>query len=175
MVDSSNDSLFYYYNKDKYTRNVISINSSDRIDYDNTNSNDYTVYLKNPLTQIVAIKLISTIIPNTQYVINSTNNKIDFTDTGYPIVSPAPISINNTALGGALNQVSLAAIDSKPVNNYYNNYIIKITSGPALGDVRVITAYATIGNIVTVAPNFTVAVGVGDTYSIFPMPFIENH
>lgn len=171
MVDSSADSLFYFYDKSRFSRHVVSINSEDRVDFDNTSSSDYTVYLKNPITQIVAIKLIGTVIPNTQYVVNETNNKIDFVNTGYPIVTPQSVVTNAVATLGTINSITLSATDLK-ADGYYNGYVIKINSGLASGDTRIINTYVT--NMASVVPNFSGVVAAGDTYTLTPAPLVSN-
>lgn len=169
----SNDSMFYFYDKSKYARHVININSEDRVDYLNTKPNDFTVYLKNPILNIVGIKLIGSVVPNTQYVINATNNRMDFVDTGYPIVTPIATIVNHSCLGlPAINQLDLALVDIQ-LAGYYVGYIIKITSGLASGDIRYVTAYAP--NTVTVSVAFTAGIVAGDTYTINPPPLIANH
>lgn len=113
------DSLFYYWDKSKYTRHVIAVNSYDRLDYNNTNPNDFTVYLRTPLLNVCAIKLIASITPNTQYTVNSTNNYIDFLDIPPPL-PPAPSVIRTaviapgvytaTELANAINSAMNAAL-----------------------------------------------------------------
>jgi hypothetical protein len=107
------DTLYYYWDKSKYSRQVVSLNSADRIDYANTTPNDYTVYLKTPLLNVCAIRLISTIVPNTQYVINATNNYIDFIDnntaTTYAVVIP-PGTYTATELANQINSIMNTAV-----------------------------------------------------------------
>lgn len=133
MVDRG-DSLFYYWDKSCFSRQIVSINSSDRIDAANTKSNDFTVYLKTPLLNVCAIKLISTITPNTQYVINASNNVIDFisrvlpgpVDTAYS-VTIAPGTYTATELANAINSAMNTALGAPFGTIFTATYITYFT------------------------------------------------
>lgn len=106
MGDS--DSLMYYYlDRLKYNRTSITINSTDRVDYANTTASDYTYYLKTPLFNVVAIKAVNMIVPNTQYVINSSNNKFDFIESLTPgitrTITIQPGTYTSTEISNAIN------------------------------------------------------------------------
>jgi hypothetical protein len=80
------------------------------------------------------------------------------------------IGENSLLYGIQLSAVSL--------NNFYNGCIIKITSGEALGEYKVITNYQFNNSqnkkIITIESPFTSIVRPGDTYEIYPNVFIYD-
>lgn len=106
MGDS--DSLMYYHlDRIKYNRTTVTIHSSGRVDYANTVAGDYTYYLKTPLFNVVCIKAINMIVPNTQYVINASNNTFDFVDSLTPgitrTITIQPGTYTATEISNAIN------------------------------------------------------------------------
>lgn len=61
---------------------TFTIYSGDREQKDSTNPNDYRVKLAQSYRGISHIELVSANIPKTGYIVNSTNNIINFTDSG---------------------------------------------------------------------------------------------
>jgi hypothetical protein len=58
---------------------IVSVNSRNRRNFSSTTPNDYVVVLPVKITKVRAIRLITTEFTNSRYLIDSTNNKIDFT------------------------------------------------------------------------------------------------
>jgi hypothetical protein len=88
-------------------RQVVNIDSRNRDDFELTTPSQYVVKLDAPIKNIKSMKLISTEIPNSQYVINSKNNIIEWEQQplvplGTPIIMyQAPI-VPGTYTGPAL-------------------------------------------------------------------------
>lgn len=69
-----------------YKRQVLAVDSRSRLNVDMTEPNKYTVKFT-PIRNIVMIRLVSTEMPNTMYVINASNNWIDWDDSVLGVVS----------------------------------------------------------------------------------------
>jgi hypothetical protein len=78
-------------------------------------------------------------------------------------------TLSGNSVGGGINTVLLSLTQSEvsPLNNFYNNMFIQMTSGAANGDVRQVTSYVVINGVtrtLNVTPNFTGAVVAGDSF-----------
>ena len=65
----------------KLKRHVLSIDSRSRENFTTTTASNYTIRFPT-ISQVKKMKMLSTEIPNSQYVFRSTNNKIDLVDVG---------------------------------------------------------------------------------------------
>lgn len=104
--------------KDNITRDhYIVIDSRDRNHDDYDNPNSYRVNLEQPLYNVLSMELISAEIPASQYLINSSNNLLEFQETNAQVsadtyfVAQIPygnytISELKTAIESALNTAS---------------------------------------------------------------------
>ena len=67
-------------------------------------------------------------------------------------------------------------INASEINSYYNNCLIKITSGPARGEYRLITDYTITGGkrVITIDRPFITIPRSTDGYEIYPNVFIQD-
>jgi len=73
----------YYENEkyDMYFQEYIVVDSRDRNHDDYINPNNYRVDLERDVNDVIAIQLVSAEVPKSEYIINSSNNKIYFQET----------------------------------------------------------------------------------------------
>jgi len=111
----------------KYKKKVdLVIDSRDRnITYD---ENNYLVHLDNPIRNIHSIELLNAIIPNSDYIINASNNVLDFQENNIDFSITIPIgNYTLTELGNELqiklNQVGSSSytVITSNINNRINN------------------------------------------------------
>lgn len=90
----------------KLQRHVVTIDSRSRVNPESTTPSEYTIQFP-MIGQVKKMRLISTEIPNSQYVINTSNNIIDFIDVGggrSPVaIAIVPGSYTATELANQLN------------------------------------------------------------------------
>lgn len=78
-------------------------------------------------------------------------------------------------IGGSRLKYGLSS-NASDINSYYNNCLIKITSGPAAGEYRLITDY-TIENgqrVITIDRQFVTVPRATDSYEIYPNVFTTD-
>jgi hypothetical protein len=78
-------------------------------------------------------------------------------------------SSGNLTTGGSTSSVVLSANDYNPTPDYYNGYIIEITGGPFINDIRTISRYDTNNNTVYVSSPFSGIIGAGVSYNLYKL------
>ena len=77
-----------------------------------------------------------------------------------------PVAESGTAQGGSFTNITLDA-SANAADNYYNNWYIKITAGPAVGEIKEITDYIGATKIATVDTSWTVVPTAASTYELY--------
>lgn len=94
-------------------RHVLTIDSRSRDNFASTTASDYTIKFP-AISQVKKMRLISTEIPNTQYVFNSVTSHIDLIDVGggggAHVVTITPGSYSATELANEINLKLNAAV-----------------------------------------------------------------
>jgi hypothetical protein len=92
------------------------------------NENNYLIHLDNPIRNIYSIELLNAIIPNSDYIINSSNNILEFQENNidYSITIPIgnySLTELGTELQFKLNEVgtSLYSVLTSNINSRINN------------------------------------------------------
>jgi hypothetical protein len=115
-------------------RAIITVDSRSRENKDKTDPSNYTIRIP-PTREIYAANLVSAEIPNSQYVINSSNNKIDFDDigggTGIHTATVVPGSYNAFDLAKAMDVALNAALGFVP------GFHFLVTYEPPLQKIRI--------------------------------------
>lgn len=107
-------------------RVVLTIDSRSRENPTLTTPSDYTIRFP-PIRQVAAANLISAEVPNSQYVINASNNRLDFIDVGggtgthVAIVTPGSYAASDLAI--ELDRVLNAALGFAPGFQFLVTYI----------------------------------------------------
>lgn len=101
----------------KRTR-VVSVNSRNRLNFSTTTPNDYVVRLTTPIRNVRVIRLVTTEFTNARYVIDATNNQIDFqsavVSAGTKLATLTPGHYNATDLQTELDYQLNAALGVAP-------------------------------------------------------------
>lgn len=99
---------------------------------------------------------------------NSASGYNNFTTGNFPFSTD--IAINGNFLEYGLDS------NASNVDTFYNNCIIKITSGSATGEYRVITNYVIRNSkkVITIDRAFTSNIAAGDEYEIYPNVFVYD-
>lgn len=108
----------------KLTRHVLNVDSRDRENYAGTRPNDFRVKFET-YNNVVGMNLIQAQIPNTEYVINDRNNKIDFVDSvaGTVVATLTKGNYTATELANEINLQMNAAVGAGLGVEYTVTYI----------------------------------------------------
>lgn len=102
-------------------RQVITLDSRNRVNFNITSPNNYTVQFP-ALSQVVGARLVGAEIPNSQYTVNIYNNVLDFDDVGggTGVHSPAlnPGSYTPTQLSTEIDRAMNNALGLGPGVNF---------------------------------------------------------
>jgi len=105
-------------------RVLLTIDSRSRENKERTQPNDYIVKFPS-LSKVVAARLISAEVPNSQYVVNSRNNIIDMKDgSGTYTVTITPGTYTAVALADEINEKLNLAVGVAPDVNFTVEYIL---------------------------------------------------
>ena len=81
-------------------------------------------------------------------------------------ITSGKVAESGTAQGGAASTITLS-LSANSANGYYNNWYIKITAGPGVGEKKVITAYVGATRVATVDSAWTVMPTAASTYNLY--------
>lgn len=119
------------------------------------------------------------VIANTDVIANATKGTVEVIE----IVSPGAGYNNHIASGvfktadiivGGVNTVYGAPEDAVAINDYYQGCVLKVTSGPAIGEYRRVLNYVGVGGQKTFLLDkaFNNAPEAGDEYELYPYVFV---
>ena len=138
--------------------------------------------------------LLGGTVYGTGFEITSANNGIDLQVDGVLIQAAANSgsgkyvqdfvdAINRSSFGefasanfGTLSTITFP-LSASDTTNFYEDWVIKITSGAASGDKRTISAYNATTRTATVSSNFSGAPALGDSYVVYDpdaLPYIKT-
>ena len=133
----------------EFVKYYVSIDSSHRNRSLYPNNNDYVVSLGERYHGIYSIRLIEAVIPNSEYIINDNNNKIDFTysstdsstdytatltNGNYTPTSSTDLEANiktamNAAVGGVISSITYSDLTRKLTFNTGGNVTFNFKTG----------------------------------------------
>ncbi len=133
---------------------TYNFDSDHRDDTVNTTHSEYKHYITQ-IRNVVGIKLISTEIPNTQFVINSSNNVIQFIHSAYSLV---------TVYDGLVPHGNYTGTELATALDLAMNTALGVGAG-----ISLTASYSTITKKMTITPiggNLTLLFGTGDSKDI---------
>lgn len=124
----------YKYNNNYVKSKHLVIDSRDRNTDDYPNNYNYQVDLDYIYKDVLSVELVSANVPKSQYLINSSNNKIYFTDNGSSeLIATIPTgNYTSTTLGVAIGAaMTTAGTNTFTVtdNTLTNTYTIEVNTG----------------------------------------------
>jgi len=111
--------------KQKTVQRLMNIDSRNRDLNAYSNSNEFKFTLQRPLKNVTKLELVTAEIPNTEYLVDNTNNKIDLTDNG----NAETITLTE----GDYDADSLATELATRLNALTNGTIFTVTFSDATG------------------------------------------
>ncbi len=110
-------------------RIVLTVDSRSRDNLATTTASDYYIHFP-AMRQVISANLIGVEIPNSQYVINATNNSIDFNDvgggTGIHTATVTPGSYSALTLATEIDLEMNAALGLAPGTNFTVTYLTSL-------------------------------------------------